>query len=141
MLNVNNGKFVSRRASRAATSSTVRASFYSGQGGGIDSNSARGWTRNRNRVRFDGEVKLGPVAYSVAVIIGVALLGIVALTQTVQATSLDYKLSDLDNEVSALESKKAELTAETARLSSIVNLQKSEVAERLRPPNDDEIIR
>lgn len=121
--------------------SSVRANFYSGQGGGTYSNSARGWTRGRNHVRFDDKVKLGPVAYSVAVIIGVALLGIVALTQTVQATSLDYELNDLDTEVSELESKKAELTAETARLSSIVNLQKTDTASELREVIPSDIIR
>jgi len=119
----------------------MRAGFYSGQGGGVGSNSARGWTKNRNRVRFDDAVKMGPVAYSVAVIIGVALLGIVALTQTVQATSLDYRLSDLDSEVTELESRRAELIAETARLSSIVNLQRSEAAEGLRPATPDDIVR
>ncbi|MCL2085462.1 hypothetical protein FWH09_00830 [Candidatus Saccharibacteria bacterium] len=141
MLNSNNGQFVSRRASRAATTSNLRTGFYNGQGGEALSSSARGWTKNRNRVRFDDRVKLGPVAYSVAVIIGVALLGIVALTQTVQATSLDYRLSDLGGEVAELESQRAELIAETARLSSIVNLQRTEVATRLKEVPDNEIIR
>jgi hypothetical protein len=92
-------------------------------------------------VRFDKDVKLGPVAYSVAVILGVALLGIISLTQTVQATSLDYQLADYDETIAEYQSYKADLTAETAKLSSIVNLQKSEAAAKLHTPTSEEIIK
>ena len=58
----------------------------------------------------------------------VLIVGLIYATQGVKATSYDYELSNIEDEISDLESRKEDLAVEKARLTSIAASESSEVA-------------
>lgn len=102
---------------------------YSSMGGSFQ--------RNRNTVRHT--VKgLGKMT-SVFVVIGLVFVMSVLYLQTgTRATSYDYALNDIENEIEDLQSKRDDLAVEKARLQSIAQSEKSTVAARMANANDAE---
>lgn len=58
----------------------------------------------------------------------VLIVGLIYATQSVKATQYDYEISDIDSEISSLESRKEDLAVERARLTSIAATESSTVA-------------
>ncbi|MDO4979058.1 MAG: hypothetical protein Q4E47_02830 [Candidatus Saccharibacteria bacterium] len=76
---------------------------------------------------------------SVFVVIGLVFVMSVLYLQTgTRATSYDYALNDIENEIEDLQSKRDDLAVEKARLQSIAQSEKSTVAARMANANDAE---
>ena len=88
------------------------------------------WSRNRNTVRHASR-ELGPVSQAMTVVILVLILGLFYVAQGTQATSYDYELSAIEDEIAELEAKKEDLAVEKARLTSIAASQNSTVANNM----------
>ena len=58
----------------------------------------------------------------------VLIVGLIYVTQGTKATSYDYQLSEIEDEISELEAKKEDLAVERARLTSIATSENSTVA-------------
>lgn len=92
--------------------------------------SSSAWVRNRNIVRHTPK-KLGSVSQSIIFGVLVLVVGLIYVTQGTKATSYDYKLSEVEEEISRLEAEKEDLAVERARLTSIARANESEVAANL----------
>lgn len=96
------------------------------------------WGRNQNTTRFVSPVKLGPVMHTIMVSLMILVLGLIYLTQASGAAAYDYNASALDNKISELSTKKADLEVENARLSSLETVSNSDVARAMTPPETTE---
>lgn len=85
------------------------------------------WSRNQNVVRH-GYRGLGDMSVRVILGLMVLIVGLIYATQSVKATQYDYEISDIDSEISSLESRKEDLAVERARLTSIAATESSTVA-------------
>jgi len=84
--------------------------------------------RNRNGVRFrSNEQSLGPIANTLTLVIIVAMMSLLYLSQVVKTSSLSYQVSDLEGKKSVLVEENQSLKIEAARLQSIERIRKSEV--------------
>ncbi|MBR2587163.1 hypothetical protein IKE71_02185 [Candidatus Saccharibacteria bacterium] len=88
------------------------------------------WVRNRNIVRHTPKT-LGSVSQSVILGILVLVIGLIYVTQGTRATSYDYELSKVEEEIAELEARKEDLAVERARLTSIAALENNEVAAKM----------
>lgn len=96
------------------------------------------WGRNQNTTRFVAPAKLGPVTHTIMVALMILVLGLIYLTQASGSAAYDYKASDLDNKISELKTKKADLEVENARLSSLETVKNSDVAKAMTAPASTE---
>lgn len=85
------------------------------------------WVRNRNTVRHTPKT-LGSVSQSVILAILVLVIGLIYVTQGTKATSYDYELSRVEEEIAELEARKEDLAVEREKLKSIATSNTSEVA-------------
>jgi len=91
--------------------------------------SRNGFSRNQNTVRnSSGLPKIGTVSFAVIFAVQALLFGLVYVSESTKATSLDYEISGLSAEIEDLEAKKEDLAVERARLSSIAASNSSQVA-------------
>ena len=86
------------------------------------------FSRNRNTIKFSGTGKLGKFTL-IGIFFALLLnLGLIYVDQSAKATSYDYQLSNLSDQIDDLEAKKEDLAVERARLTSIANSNNSKVA-------------
>ncbi len=85
------------------------------------------WSRNQNTVRHTGK-SLGNLSLTAIFGLMVLIVGLIYATQGVKATSYDYELSNIEDEITELTAKKEDLAVERARLTSIAAAENSEVA-------------
>ena len=86
------------------------------------------FSRNRNTIKFSGTGKLGKFTL-IGIFFALLLnLGLIYVDQSAKATSYDYQLSNLSEQIDDLEAKKEDLAVERARLTSIANSNNSKVA-------------
>ena len=86
------------------------------------------FSRNRNTVRLSGNGRIGTLALVGVFFMLLLNLGLFYVGQSAKATSYDYQLSALSDEINDLEAKKEDLAVERARLTSIANSNTSTVA-------------
>ena len=89
--------------------------------------SSSAWVSNRNIVRHTPKT-LGTVSQTVIFGVLVLVVGLIYVTQGTKATSYDYELSKVEDEIAELEAKKEDLAVERSRLTSIGANSSSEVA-------------
>ena len=89
------------------------------------------WGRNRNIVRHSRK-NLGPFSSIITVGLLVLVVGLIYVTQGTKTSNYDYELSGLDREIAELKVRKDELMVEQARLTSVANSAKSEVASTMK---------
>jgi hypothetical protein len=115
-------------AKRRATSHEWRGNSsdfgMSGNFGGMTG----GFSRNRNTVKFTGTGKLGKFTLFGVFALLLFNLGFFYVDQSSKATSFDYQLSNLSDQIDDLEARKEDLAVERARLTSIANSNNSKVA-------------
>lgn len=92
------------------------------------------WSRNQNTVRHTGK-KLGNLSLTAIFGLMVLIVGLIYATQGVKATSYDYELSNIEDEISELTAKKEDLAVEKARLTSIAASENSQVAATMEDGN------
>ena len=93
--------------------------------------SSSAWVRNRNIVRHTPKT-LGSVSQSVILGVLVLVVGLIYVTQGPKATSYDYELSKVENDIAKLEAEKEDLAVERARLTSIARSDSNEVAANMQ---------
>ncbi|MBQ8996672.1 hypothetical protein IJ095_01415 [Candidatus Saccharibacteria bacterium] len=93
--------------------------------------SSSAWVRNRNIVRHTPKT-LGSVSQSVILGVLVLVVGLIYVTQGTKATSYDYELSKVENDIAKLEAEKEDLAVERARLTSIARSDSNEVAANMQ---------
>lgn len=79
------------------------------------------WVRNRNIVRYTPTKTLGSVSQSVILGILVLVIGLIYVTQGTKATSYDYELNEIEEQIAELSARQEDLEVEKARLKSIAN--------------------
>ncbi len=85
--------------------------------------------RNQNTTSFSSSrPAVGPVSNVIILVIIVALLGLVYLTQVTKTYGLGYKLSDLTSRSKQLNDEYDGLQLESAKLKTIDRVEKSTVA-------------
>ena len=95
-----------------------------------------GWGRNQNLVPFQPGAKLGPVANAVIIVLLIALLGLLYLTQLTKTGSFSYEMNNIDNQKTQLAAEQDNLKVENARLQSLSRIKGSEVAAAMTTPVD-----
>jgi cell division protein FtsL len=95
------------------------------------------WGRNQNTARFVSPVKLGPVMHTILVALMVLVLGVIYLSQASGSATYDHTAYDLDQKISELSTKKADLEVENARLSSLESVKNSDVAKAMTQPSTE----
>jgi hypothetical protein len=95
-----------------------------------------GFSRNQNLVSFGDRVKLGPVANAVIIILLVAFLGLLYLTQLTKTSTFGYQLNSIDNQRTQLQAEQNDLQVENARLQSLATVSNSTVAASMTTPVD-----
>lgn len=85
------------------------------------------WSRNQNTVRHSSK-SLGNLSLTFIFGLMVLIVGLIYATQGVKATSYDYELSNIEDEITELTARKEDLAVEKARLTSIAASENSEVA-------------
>lgn len=80
------------------------------------STDATGWVRNHNAVRHEPRVSLGPVSHTITVLLLVLVVGLIYVTQGAKATSYDYDMNSVNDEIASLTAQKNSLATENARI-------------------------
>ncbi|MCL1840048.1 hypothetical protein FWF89_03625 [Candidatus Saccharibacteria bacterium] len=86
------------------------------------------WARNRNAVRHEPRATLGPVSHTITVMLLVLVVGLIYITQGTKATSYDYALNSVNDEIASLEAQNNSLAAENARIVAAAAGEQNEVA-------------
>ena len=96
--------------------------------------SAGSFRRNQNSVSFMGSTKLGPVAHTVLVVVMLAILGLIYLTQVTKTSVYGYEINNLQTKRDSLLSQKQDLEVQNARLEALAHAQDSNVAKAMTSP-------
>lgn len=92
------------------------------------------WGCNQNLVEYRSNVKLGPTANVVVIILLIALLGVLYLTQLSKTGSYSYEQNKINQRKSDLVAEQDNLKVENARLQSLANIKNSTVAKAMAAP-------
>lgn len=115
----------SRGRQFVSTRPSVRA--YAGAGSG-------NWGRNQNLVEYQSGAKLGPIANTVVIVLLIAFLGLLYLTQLSKTGSYSYELNDINEKKTELAAEQDNLEVENARLQSLANIKNSDTAQAMTNP-------
>jgi len=97
---------------------------------------AGGWGRNQNLVEYRSGVKLGPVANMVVIVLLIALLGLLYLTQLSKTGSYSYEINEINQKKTELAAEQDDLKVENARLQSLATIKNSDTAKAMTNPVD-----
>lgn len=90
--------------------------------------SGNAWVKNRNVVRHEPRITLGPVSHTITVLLLVLVVGLIYVTQSAKATSYDYTVANVDSQIAGLEAQKDSLAVENARIMAAAATDGNEVA-------------
>lgn len=99
------------------------------------------WSRNQNTTRYVSAIKLGPVTHTVIIALMITVLGLIYLTQATKVTAYDHEAYQTDAKISELNSAKADLEIENARLTALSKIESSTVAREMTAPASTEYVR
>lgn len=103
---------------------------YSVRGG----SSSESWARNRNAVRHNPKVTLGPVSHTITVFLFVLLVGLIFLTQSAKVTNYDMAIASTDTEIANLTAQRDALVVENAKITAAAaDADSNEVAAAMVP--------
>ena len=94
------------------------------------------WGRNQNLTAFSSGARLGPIANMVLIVLLIAFLGLLYLTQLTKTSTFGYEMNEINIEKSQLAAKHDDLKIENARLQSLTRVQDSAVAATMTTPVD-----
>ncbi|MCL2280852.1 hypothetical protein FWC31_03125 [Candidatus Saccharibacteria bacterium] len=98
--------------------------------------SVGGWGRNQNLTAFTSGIRLGPITNVVLIVLLVAFLGLLYLTQLTKTSTFGYEMNQINIEKSQLAAEQNDLKLENARLQSLMHVQDSTVATTMTTPVD-----
>jgi hypothetical protein len=113
-----------------------RTNFVSTRNRAVAGNAAASWGRNKNLVAFQAGQKLGPVAHTVLIVLLIAFLGLLYLTQLTKTSTFGYRMNDIDQKKTQLAAEQDDLKVENARLQSLSRVQNSSVAAAMTTATD-----
>ncbi len=88
--------------------------------------------RGQNSVAFASQARaLGPISNTIILIVLACLIGLLYLTQVTKTNSYGYTINSLQQQQSQLQSEKANLEVNAARLQSLDRVSNSDVAKGL----------
>lgn len=89
-------------------------------------------SRNQNTTTFKtSDQAIGPVSNTIMLIILACLLGLLYLTQVTKTNAFSYRIADLKDKQTSLQSEHDELVINSARLQSFERVKTSEVSNKL----------
>ena len=97
---------------------------------------AGAWGRNQNLTAFSSGTRLGPIANVVLIVLLIAFLGLLYLTQLTKTSTFGYEINNINVEKSQLAAEQDDLKIENARLQSLTRIQDSSVAAAMTTPVD-----
>ncbi|MDO4219885.1 MAG: hypothetical protein Q4D22_01500 [Candidatus Saccharibacteria bacterium] len=111
-----------------------RASYATRGSYSTRGSSSESWARNRNAVRHNPKVTLGPVSHTITVFLFVLLVGLIFLTQSAKVTNYDLAIANTDTEIANLEAQRDALMVENAKITAAAaNEDSNEVAAVMVP--------
>lgn len=85
------------------------------------------FARNHNTIRHTKK-SLGSISQIVVIGMLTLVFGLIYVAEGTKATSFDYKISDVESEITEMTAKKEDLAVEKARLNSVATAKNSTVA-------------
>jgi hypothetical protein len=76
------------------------------------------WAPNRNAVRHNPKIVLGPVSHTITVLLIVACFGLIFVSQSAKVTSYDHAIADVNSQITDLEAQKDALAVENAKITA-----------------------
>jgi len=92
------------------------------------------WNRNQNLTAFMPSEKLGPISHTVLVVLLVAFLGLLYLTQLTRTSAFAYEINEVNEAQAQLVAEHDDLRIENARLQSLTRVQQSAIAAEMVAP-------
>ena len=89
--------------------------------------------KNQNIVKNKIKLQSGPVSSTLMLVCLVILLGLMYLSQVTKTSTFNYKISNLEQKESQLQSTKDNLSIDAARLQSIAEAKKAAETAQLAP--------
>ena len=90
-------------------------------------NSNSNFARNRNMVRHTKK-SLGSISQIIIISMITLIFGLIYVAEGTKATSFDYEISNVENDITEMSAKKDDLAVEKARLNSVATAKNSTVA-------------
>ena len=90
-------------------------------------NSGNSFARNHNTIRHTKR-NLGSISQIVIVSMLTLIFGLIYVAESTKATSFDYEISKVEDEITEMNAKKDDLAVEKARLNSVATAKNSTVA-------------
>ena len=90
-------------------------------------NAGNSFARNHNTVRHTKR-SLGSISQIVIVSMLTLIFGLIYVAESTKATSFDYEISKVEDEITEMNAKKDDLAVEKARLYSVATAKNSTVA-------------
>ncbi|MCL1877031.1 hypothetical protein FWF74_03300 [Candidatus Saccharibacteria bacterium] len=94
------------------------------------------WNRNQNLTVYASSIKLGPISHAVLIILLIAFLGLLYLTQLTKTSTFGYEMNSINQVRAQLAAEQDDLKIENARLESLSRVQSSSVAAAMTAPVD-----
>lgn len=114
--------------------------MYNSRTQNFSSRRRQNWSRNQNTVAYVSAIKLGPVTHTVLIALMITVLGLIYLTQATRVTSYDYETQKIDSQIAELNTEKADLEVENARLTALEAVKTSSVASTMTTPVSTEYV-
>lgn len=106
-----------------------RANYANRRSTNSTRNSSDTWGRNRNAVRHNPKITLGPISHTITVVAIVLLIGLIYLSQSAKVTDYDTAIASTDKEIASLQAEYDALVVENAKISAAAaNDEHNEVA-------------
>lgn len=101
--------------------------------GGVNLGST--WGRNRNAVRHQPRVTLGPISYTVTIVLLVLVVGLIYVAQGAKVTGYDHEAATIDSEIATLQAQRDALAVENAKITATAASDSNEVAAAMANAN------
>lgn len=85
---------------------------------GSSATSSMNWAPNRNAVRYNSKINLGPAARFIILVVLVVAIGLFSVAQSASITSYDMAIANIDDEITNLEAQRDALVVENAKMTA-----------------------
>ena len=86
--------------------------------GSSTTGAAAAWAPNRNSVRHNAKISLGPAARLIILGVLVVIIGLFSVSQSASVTSYDMAIANIDSEITNLEAQRDALAVENAKITA-----------------------
>ena len=84
-------------------------------------NTTASWSRNRNAIRHDSRLSLGPVSHITILAVLVLLTGLLFTSQSSKVTGYDLEIAETNSEISELQAYRDALAVENAKITALAS--------------------